>query len=314
MGYGSAVSLEEVFQFRDEVDLRRRLHARFDAWLDGLEDRMKAPRPSLKQIVEEVFAQRHELTGLITEEVIGQQHKEALSQETALCPRCGRELSARGPHPRTVETMVGEVSLSRRYFYCEQCREGFYPLDEALTLSSRRKQADMQKAAASLAAEVPYEPASELFGELTGLSFSEHVAHRVVGDLTEELTVRSVSPPRAEIAQKVALVAQGKKWRPILVLAIDGADVPTRPEQAKGSRPGRKRKRAKRARWEGQWREAKGFRFYLVQGDRIEHLLSWHQVQSDEELADALRQVKEAGLIPEEKVRLGVLADGAKWI
>jgi len=109
-------------------------------------------------------------------------------------------------------------------------------------------------------------------------------------------------------------VAKGKKWRPILALVIDGADVPTRPETAKGRRPGRKKKRARRARWKGQWREAKGFRFYLVDGERIVHLLSWHQVQSDKELAKALRQVKEAGLIPEEKVRLCVIADGAKWI
>ena len=99
-----------------------------------------------------------------------------------------------------------------------------------------------------------------------------------------------------------------------MVLAIDGADIPTRPETAKGRRPGRKKKRAKRARWKGQWREAKGFRFYLVDGERIVHLLSWHQVQSDEELGEALRQVREAGLIPEDKVRLCVIADGAKWI
>jgi len=314
MGCGSVVSLEEIFQSRDEVEFRRRLHERFDAWLDGLEDQMKASRPSLEQIVEEVFAKRSALTGMLTEEVITQKHKEMLDQETASCPECGQELSARGPHCRTVETMVGEISLSRPYFYCPQCREGFYPLDAALALSSRRKQADMQKAAASLAAEVPYETASELFGELTGLPFSDHVAHEVVGELTEGLTVLSVSPSKEEIAQKVALVAPGKKWRPILVLAIDGADVPTRPEEAKGSRPGRKKKRAKRARWQGQWREAKGFRFYLVDGDRIEHVLSWHQVQSDKDLADALRRVKEAGLIPEEKVRLCVLADGAKWI
>ena len=315
MSYGSVVSLEEAFQGREEAEFRRRLHARFDAWLDGLEEEMKEPSPSsLEQVVQAMFGKRQELTGLIAEELIKQQHQGTLSQEMACCPRCGRELSARGPHGRTVETMVGEVSLRRPYFYCSGCREGFYPGDEALALSSRRKQVDMQKAAASLAVEVPYETASALFGELTGLSFSDHIVHEVVGELSEGLTVLSVSPTPEEIAQKVAWVAQGKKWRPILVLGIDGADVPTRPEEAKGRRPGRKKKRTKRARWEGHWREAKGFRFYLVQGDRIEHLLSWHQVQSDQELADALQKVKEAGLIPEEKVRLCVGGDGAKWI
>ena len=77
---------------------------------------------------------------------------------------------------------------------------------------------------------------------------------------------------------------------------------------------GRRRTRAKRARWRGQWRDAKGFRFYLLDGERIVHVLSWHQVQNEEQLGEALKQVKEAGVIPEEQVRLCVVCDGAEWI
>jgi hypothetical protein len=99
-----------------------------------------------------------------------------------------------------------------------------------------------------------------------------------------------------------------------MVLGIDGSDVATRPDDAKGTRSGRKNYRAKRKKWKGEWREAKGFRMYLVDGDRILHLISWHQVQNEEELAASLRQVKEAGLIDETLVRLCVVADGAQWI
>ncbi len=81
-----------------------------------------------------------------------------------------------------------------------------------------------------------------------------------------------------------------------MVLATDGAHVPTRPGRAKGKRRGRKKVRAKRANWEGEWKEAKGFRFYLVDGDRIEHILSWHQVQSNKTLKESLKEVKEAEL------------------
>jgi hypothetical protein len=187
-------------------------------------------------------------------------------------------------------------------------------LDEALELSERRKQLDIQKATASLTAEVPYETASELFEELTGLALSAHTAHEVTNEVAQGLSILEVSPSRQQIEAKIARVAQGKRWRPILVLAIDGADVPTRPETARGKRPGRKRARSKRARWKGQWREAKGFRFYLVDEERIVHLISWHQIQNEQELFEALRQIQEAGLIPEEQVRLCVLADGARWI
>ena len=83
------------------------------------------------------------------------------------------------------------------------------------------------------------------------------------------------------------------------MLGIDGAYVPTRPDSAREPQERPRRTRAKRARWRGQWRDAKGFRFYLLDGARIVHLLSWHQVQTEGQLGEALRQVKNAGVIPE---------------
>jgi hypothetical protein len=143
----------------------------------------------------------------------------------------------------------------------------------------------------------------------------DHTMHEVVGDLcNEDFDVLDVAPSVEEVKRKIEAVERGKKWRPIMVLATDGAHVPTRPESAKGNRRGRKKVRAKSANGEGEWKEAKRFRFYLVDGDRIEHILSWHQVQSNKELKESLKNVKEAGLIPEEEVRLCVIADGARWI
>jgi uncharacterized protein (DUF1499 family) len=183
-----------------------------------------------------------------------------------------------------------------------------------LGVAPGRKQFDVQRAAAKLAAEVPYETAQDLFKELTGVGLSTARLHELTNTVAEGLGVLDVAPPRQEVLAKIAAVAAGRRWRPIGVLAIDGAELPTRPEEAKGRRPGRKKQRAKRARWQGQWREAKGFRFYLVEDDRIVHVLSWHQIQDHEELFAALRQVKEAGLIPEDQLRLCVVADGAHWI
>jgi hypothetical protein len=314
MGTASVVSLEEVRQARRQAKARQRLHAHFDRWLDQVEGRVNEQPPTLQQVVQAVLAVRQELLGMVTQRLVEQAHEPTLTQERALCPQCGRMLSARGPVRRKVETLVGSVTLERPYFYCVPCQVGFSPVDEALELLPQRKQGDMQKAAARLAAEVPYDTAAELFEELTGLALSDHTIHHVVNELTEGWTVLDVSPTAAEIRQKIARVAQGKTWRPILVLAIDGADVPTRPESAKGRRPGRRHTRAKRARWTGEWREAKGFRFYLIDDERIDHVLSWHQVQTDEGLAAALQQVHAAGLIPEEAGRLCVIGDGAPWI
>jgi hypothetical protein len=314
MAAAAILALEEFRDTRRRGEIRQRLHDRFDHWLDGLEERVKASPPTLEELTQAVFALRQELTQAVTEGLVEEAHRALMEQRTASCPQCGQMLSARGPQERTVETLVGAIRLRRSYFYCERCQLGTAPLDEALQVTERRKQLDVQKAAVRLTKEVPYETACELFEELTGLSLSAHTAHEVTHTVAAGLTVLDVAPSREEILAKIVAVAAGQPWRPILVLAIDGADVPTRPETAKGRRPGRKKARAKRARWTGEWREAKGFRFYLIDEERIVQVLSWHQVQTDEEAADALRQVKAAGLIPEDEVRLCVIADGARWI
>jgi hypothetical protein len=172
MAYAAVISLEEFRQARARTEVRRQLHERFDQWLDQVEERVPEKTPTLEQVTRELFATRQELTGMIAEMLVKQAYAEALEQQTMPCPQCGGLLRVRGSPNRTVETMVGMLSLARPYFYCLQCQEGFCPLDEALQLSERRKQWDMQKAAASLAAEVPYETASGLFGELTGLSLA----------------------------------------------------------------------------------------------------------------------------------------------
>jgi uncharacterized protein (DUF1499 family) len=310
----AVISLAEVREQKQRAQIRRQLREQFDQWLDTVEEQVKEPKPTLAQLTQAVWALRQELTGQLTTALIEQRYGAEQEQHHAPCPQCERQVAARGVVTRKVETLVGEVELARPYFYCVPCRQGFAPLDAALGVAPGRKQFDVQQAAAKLAVEVPYETAQDLLQELSGVGLSAARMHELTNTVAAGLSVLDVTPPRQEILAKIAAVAEGRRWRPIGVLAIDGADLPTRPEAAKGRRPGRKKHRAKRAPWQGEWREAKGFRFYLVEDDRIIHLLSWHQIQDHEELFAALRQVKEAGLIPEDQLRLCVVADGAHWI
>jgi hypothetical protein len=55
-------------------------------------------------------------------------------------------------------------------------------------------------------------------------------------------------------------------------------------------------------------------RFYVLEGERIIQVLSWPQVQTEEQRGEARKPGKEAGVIPEEQGRLGVVCDGAEWI
>ncbi|MFN3476565.1 MAG: hypothetical protein ACK4Z6_03290 [Candidatus Methylomirabilales bacterium] len=208
MGYAAVISLDEFREAKRRAQLRQTLHDRFERWLEVLEARVKASRPPLEQVTPEVFALRQVLTGLVTEGLLEDRYRALMDQATAPCPHCGPLLVARGPQERTVETLVGAITVTRPYFYCEPCRFGFYPLDEALGLGARRTQLDVQNAGVTLAKEVPSDTACELFEELTGLPLGVQTLHPVTNEVAEGLGVVEVSPSREEIAAKIAQVAQ----------------------------------------------------------------------------------------------------------
>lgn len=314
MGCAEVIALDQVRARKHWTTLRQRLHERFDQWLDQLESALPEGAPTLGQVSETVWTLRQQLTSGVAETIVQHTHQEEQHRPHMPCPTCARRLTARGPVHRCVETMVGTIELERPYFYCLGCRAGTYPLDEVLDVRAGRIQRDVQQAAVDLATEIPYETASTLLSRLSGITVSSERMHTITHQVAEGLSVVEVAPSREEIDRRVRQVAAGRFRRPVLVLGIDGAYVPSRPESARGRRPGQARHRARRARWRHEWREAKGFRFYLLDGERIVHVLRWHQVQTEEELGEALQQVKDAGVIPEETVRLCVIGDGAEWI
>jgi hypothetical protein len=314
VGYAEVISLPEVRARKQWEALRQQLHERFDQWLDAVEAQLPTSEPTLAQVSETIWALRQQLTGGVAQTIIEHTHQEEQRRTSLQCATCAHLLRARPVVSRTVETLIGEIEVQRPYFYCPHCHRGRYPLDEVLDLRAGRIQRDVQQAAADLATELPYDTAATLFGHLSGLAVSSERMHTLTNQAAEGLSVLDVAPTRDEIDQRVAQVAAGRWRRPVLVLGIDGAYVPSRPESARGRRPGQARQRARRAQWHHEWREAKGFRFYLLNGDRIVHVLSWHQVQNEHELGEALRHVKEAGVIPADTVRLCVIGDGAEWI
>ncbi len=314
MGAAEVIAFEEVRARKQWDTLRHQLHERFDQWLDTLETQWHEPPSTLPEVTATVWALRQQLTGGITETIVAHVHRGEHDRHHATCPRCHGVLRARDLVCRTVETMVGAIQLERPYFYGRACREGVYPFDNALGLVAGCKQLDMQHAAVQLVTDVPYDTAQALFGDLTGMPFGSERMHTVTNQVAEHLTVVDVAPSRQEIERRIAEVAAGRFRRPVMVLGIDGAYVPTRPDSARTPGEGRRGQRARRARWRGQWRDAKGLRFSLLDGERIVHVLSWHQVQNEEQLGEALKQIKQAGLIPEAQVRLCVVCDGAEWI
>ena len=223
--------------------------------------------------------------------------------ETLPCPSCNKTLKSRGQRKRTIITRHGGIEIERPYFYCTDCRRGIYPTDEDLGIVSHSPtQLDIEKAAAKLLQRLPYEEASEVFEDLTGTPLSDHAMHGLADRLGEATAISDVLPSKQAVEAAIAEGGKGKIWRPIVVVAADGADVPLRPMA--GKRAGK--------RGNGYWKEAKGFRIYMICQDRIVQLMSWHQIANEEEFGHAIRFA--STLIPRKTVRVALLGDGAPWI
>lgn len=264
------------------------------------------PMEDLREISKAVFQERAEILGNLLLRLIERKFGHLLDQQKCECPQCGKGMQRQGELSRHIHTLAGQFELSRPYFYCRECCMGHFPLDEALGLSESSKQYDVQDVEAWLSSETAYETASETYERVTGVKLSGHHMHEVANTIGQEVGILDVCPLRQDVHKKIEELSGDKFRRPIMMLALDGAHGPMRPEPTPHPRKGK--------RGEGEWKEIKGFRLYLLDGQNIEHLISWHQVCRDNELAQDLARIKEAGLIPEGKIRLGIIGDGAPWI
>jgi len=282
---------------------RTMMHKAVDAFVDALADDLISDKPmTLMEITQAIANAKPALLAAAMEEFVKSKHGDILSQEQAECPCCNKKVRRSAQAPRTIETLLGKSTITRPYFYCAPCKHGFAPADSALGLSSRRKQADLQKLALEFLADLPFERASELFFKASGISFSDHQMHDLFAKFSEDATVEDVIPGAEEIERRIDELKGSKKRRPVLVVATDGAHTPTRP-QGKG----------RSEKWgPGEYKEAKGFRLYLLDDDRIVHIASWHQVCNAEELSRALKVA--ASRIPQQKVRPCLVGDGAPWL
>src|SRR5918994_3081054 len=107
MASAAILSLDEFRDRQGCAAIRQRLHDRFEQWLDKVEAHVMKPTPTLQDLTEAVLALRGELTQAVTEGLVEQRHRVGLEQRTAVCPRCGQALSARGPKGWTVRRLGG---------------------------------------------------------------------------------------------------------------------------------------------------------------------------------------------------------------
>lgn len=277
-------------------------HEAVDEWVEKFRDFFKkGDPPTITEITERFNETKRAFFGQCLESMLQTLAADFLRQEYASCPVCSRLLRCKRIDKRKVSTIPGDFVLPRPYFHCDDCGCGFHPLDEHLEIIQDVHQLDIQQKIAKLAADLPYERAVEHFTDLTGIEVSSHFGHKTLNAIGEEATAEVVIPDMEEISRRIHALSDGAS-RPVMVLAIDGAHMPTRPEGGRAEKRG-----------PGKYREAKGFRLYLMGPDeRIVHIASWHQVKDVSAFEEEIALI--ASRIPQDKVKICLLGDGASWI
>ena len=109
-------------------EIRKRLQAKaeevIEAYMDWEEEN---PRPDLLQIEEVVLRLRKEFGRELTQVAV-EAHPMCTPVPGPKCSQCGREMSYKGQKTTQVESQTGNVQVKRGYYYCPQCKTGFFPL------------------------------------------------------------------------------------------------------------------------------------------------------------------------------------------
>ncbi|MCU0588841.1 MAG: hypothetical protein MUF52_11885, partial [Syntrophobacteraceae bacterium] len=199
-------SAEKWAEDKSKIPQRFRdaMHEELDKFLDKLmvvfeKDR----RPSVADLSDLLTKSRQDFLGSCLQHLIEQRYSAELSMEECSCPRCGKSCTHRQVVRKKLQTAQGPFELRRPWFYCTNCKQGFAPLDAAAEISRREKQFDIQKRAVKVAAQVPFDCASEIFEDLTGQQASDHFIHDVFEEVGEHAPLETVVPKPEEIAKRM---------------------------------------------------------------------------------------------------------------
>ena len=105
------------------------------------------------------------------------------------CDGCGHNQKFIAHRPRTLATLMGQVTLRRAYYHCRHCAASCCPYDLQVGLGSGQESVGLAKAAALVATVDPFIPAATLLKELTGQKLGDRTVHRIarkVGRIVDE--------------------------------------------------------------------------------------------------------------------------------
>jgi hypothetical protein len=118
---------EEFFMTKRREDIRIELLGKAEAMIDELLDwHEKIEAPNFHQLEAKIMAIRQEMSREMGQ-VLLEGQETTRPEEGVLCGRCAQAMRYKGAKKKTVESLLGRLTIERAYYYCPGCQKGFFP-------------------------------------------------------------------------------------------------------------------------------------------------------------------------------------------
>lgn len=110
----------------DKKALKAKLLKQYSDQLDEMLDELDQPdRLHLTKIEDAALKVRQEVSQAITQGL--SEHESQSTDVDVCCPDCQQVARYKGKKRKWLKTRSGEIQIERAYWYCPNCRAGFFP-------------------------------------------------------------------------------------------------------------------------------------------------------------------------------------------
>ena len=245
------------------------------------------------------------------------------------CEKCGELSPSQGRRRRNWSSTVGELELSRRYNWCEQCGQGRAVAQQQVGLPEGDYTASLEEICALMSTTVPHTMAVALVGKLLGIEISAKAIKGIVQQRGQEVVTAQdidaqvLNPyhknglPR-DVARPSDAVAKAPK---VAYLEMDGVIVITREELSKNEAESVVGRGGKGRKYKVEGREVKNA--VLYDGTQCAQESESRNCILEKQYVSHLGDYKHFALLVwttilrlrfDEAKLLVVLSDGSEWI
>lgn len=146
----------------------------------------------------------------------------------------GHQAAFTGYRTKTIDTVVGPVTLRRAWYHCAQCRHGLAPRDDELGTGHASLSPGLAKMTARAAAAVPFARAAGLLSELAGIELTVKRVERSAEATGTAAAAAIAARAEAISSRRVLPLPPPDPVPDMLYIAVDGTGVPVVAREAEG--------------------------------------------------------------------------------